>query len=110
MRRRIYLFLLLTSACVLLSPTVFSASFDDYLVFSLFFIAYSALAWWFATVLLIFGMTFLQGFILGYVVWAASFFVADEYRKILREKEQKPASQEVPGEVRSDPLRFMKLS
>jgi len=95
---------------ILLSPAVFAGSFDRDLIFYLLFAFYSVLAWWLATVLMIFGMTFLQGFLLGYLIWIASYFLMEDYRRTEQLRKRTPTTQELPRRTNLDPTRFMNLS
>lgn len=110
MRKKTFWVLIWTLALLVEAPSVFAARYDDPIILTLFFLLYSAFAWWFAAVMMIFGMTFLQGFILGFLVWMASFLYADHQQRTQRLREHPPATQEVPKSISYDPLRFMNLS
>lgn len=110
MRKKTFWVLMCTLALIVAAPSVFAARYDDPIIMTLFFLLYSGIAWWFAAVMMVFGMTFLQGFILGFLVWMASFLYAESYQQTRKLRERPPTTQEVPKSITYDPLRFMNLS
>ena len=95
---------------LVLAPTVFAGSLNDPIVFTGLFLIASLFSWWFATVVMIFGMTFLQGFLLGYLVLLGSLFSGESYRREDRSNGRPPTIQDAPKRTSLDPLRFMNLS
>lgn len=110
------LFIFLMFLSFTFSPLVFAADFTDSPWLILGFLVYTAFSWWFATVMMIFGMTFWQGFLLGYSVWAISIYYGDDYSKRAMElerariREGERVRQEAPERASIDPLKFMNLT
>lgn len=109
-KKMLTLKLLFLATLVIWAPSVWAMTDTDMILMTLVIAGVSLLAYWFASVLMMFGLSFLLAFLAGYVFLFVSFLIGDYFSRELMEHVPHPAQQQAPAASKHDPLRGMNLS
>jgi len=92
------------------SPSCWASS-DPYLIlFVLVLAGASALAYFCATVMVMFGLSYATAFLAAFGILLVSFFVGDYFSRNIMDKLPRPAEREVPADSTENSIREINLS
>lgn len=100
----------LLGAVFVYSPSCLASS-DTYVVlFILLFAGASVLAYFCATVMVMFGLSYTTAFIAAFGILLMSFFAGDYFSRNIMDKLPRPAAREVPADSTDNSIREINLS
>jgi hypothetical protein len=104
------IFLALLGAIFVYSPSCWAISEGNILLFILLFAGASALAYFCATVMVMFGVSYVSAFFAAFGILLVSFFVGDYFSRNVMDKLPRPAESEVPADSTENSMREINLS
>jgi hypothetical protein len=100
----------LLGAVFVYSPSCLAGS-DSYVLLSVLVLAgASILAYFCATIMVMFGLSYATAFLAAFGILLVSFFVGDYFSRNIMDKLPRPAEREVPADSTDNSVREIKLS
>ncbi len=100
----------LLGAVFVYSPSCL-ASFDTYVLLGVLVLAgASVLAYFCATIMVMFGLSYATAFLAAFGILFVSFFVGDYFSRNIMDKLPRPAEREVPADSTDNSIREINLS
>jgi hypothetical protein len=110
-KKNLLLIFMIFLGTILVCPTPSWASSDAYfLSFLMIFAGVSTLAYFCATVMVMFGLSYTTAFLSAFGILLLSFFVGDYFSRNIMEKLPRPAESAVPADSTDNSIREMNLS
>ena len=106
----LFIFVALLGATFVYSPSCFAGSDAYVLLFILLFAGASVLAYFCATVMVMFGLSYTTAFIAAFGILLASFFAGDYFSRNIMDKLPRSAESEVPADSTDNSIREINLS